>query len=66
MNYRKFSETRTAAENPLKAAQVYEDIVKAIDEAENEVEEASKAAEDATKQANIIILLFVMNSFNLH
>ena len=48
--YRKFAATRTAAEDPLNAAKVYENIIEAINEADREVQEASKAADNATKQ----------------
>ena len=44
---RKFEETKMAAEDPLKAASVYADIKKAIDEAEEAVMKAVEAAEDA-------------------
>lgn len=46
-NFRTFEKTKADAEIPLKAARVYSNIVKAVEEAEKAAKEALKAAEDA-------------------
>ncbi|EYC00933.1 hypothetical protein Y032_0112g342 [Ancylostoma ceylanicum] len=47
-----FSDTRTEAEDPLKASQAYEEIASALTNATKAAEEAVKAAEDAYAEAD--------------
>lgn len=44
---REFEKTKADAADPLKAAQVYSNIVKAVNEAEEAAKRAIKAAEDS-------------------
>ncbi|VDI10069.1 laminin, alpha 1/2 [Mytilus galloprovincialis] len=48
-----FEKTKADAEIPLKAARVYSNIVKAVEEAEKAAKEALKAAEDAIQIAGV-------------
>ena len=53
MMYRQFSLTRESAADPLRAAKVYEDIVEAVEEAKDRVQEASESADNATIQVSL-------------
>jgi hypothetical protein len=46
---REFEKTKADAADPLKAAQVYSNIVKAVNEAEEAAKRAIKAAEDSIR-----------------
>lgn len=52
-----FQETKMAAEDPLKAASVYEDIKKAIEGAEQDVMKAFEAANNASESVSFLISL---------
>ena len=54
--FRLFTDTKVAAEDPLKAAGVYKNIVQAIEEAEN----ATKAASEAATFVKVCNLLFII------
>lgn len=57
--FREFEKTKADAADPLKAAQVYSNIVKAVNEAEEAAKRAIQAAEESIKIVSSVTVIFI-------
>lgn len=60
--FREFEKTKADAADPLKAAQVYSNIVKAVNEAEEAAKRAIQAAEESIKIVGSVTVIFIGTS----